>query len=686
MLMLLRPSTAFRLCASALLLAVLFQSGASAGYQDEIGFTALQAELGATLATGTNVRVSQVEAYPSMGSVYLPDPANPEFSGKSFMMKSGTSAPSGHATTVGTYFYGITSSQTPGVPTIDCYEANDFLSSLMLRWGTVHVPWTEIRDVENHSWIGSFGNTTDDMDVLRRMDYLIQRDDFVAAVGVNNGSANPVPVFLSQAYNVISVGLTNGNHSTGQTTIEVAGRVKPEIVVPLTLTSYATPVVGSSAALLISKARVSYPLAANSMVVKALLMAGATKSEIPGWNRTTTRPLDAHYGAGELNILNSYHILTAGQQQASASVERASRGWDATTTASGGRLYFFEIPTGKKASTFSALLTWNRSIITSPTVWSPVPSVADLRLRLYQASGFTLGALVDSSDSAVDNVEHVFQTNLPAGHYALEVAETGSGTSYGIAWDAQVVTSPTVNVTAVDNAASESGPDAGKLTVTRTSTEEDGLPLNVYYSVGGTASNGADYQTLSGTVQILANSLSADIDITPIPDSAIEGSETVDVTLLSDSGYFLGGSTNASVTIADKPFDAWRFANFTSIELADPLISGELADPDSDGIPNLTEFGEHLLPKTPDSGSGGLPSAEVVGGALRLIFTRVKAATDLIYRPRVTTDLATWNFGPSFIQEISVVDQGETEEVTVEAFPPSGGEPQQFMDLQIERQ
>ena len=51
-------------------------------------------------------------------------------------------------------------------------------------------------------------------------------------------------------------------------------------------------------------------------------------------------------------------------------------------------------------------------------------------------------------------------------------------------------------------------------------------------------------------------------------------------------------------------FQEWKEANFTPSELADPLISGPTADPDSDGIANFFEF---IFGFDPKSGNGGHP-------------------------------------------------------------------------------
>jgi hypothetical protein len=42
--------------------------------------------------------------------------------------------------------------------------------------------------------------------------------------------------------------------------------------------------------------------------------------------------------------------------------------------------------------------------------------------------------------------------------------------------------------------------------------------------------------------------------------------------------------------VLDAPFDAWRFAYFTTSELGDPAISGPSSDPDQDAVANFEEF------------------------------------------------------------------------------------------------
>ena len=71
---------------------------ARASFADDIGLTALRAELGAGIPTGAGVTVSQIEASLSQTSlIYMPDTTSPEFTGKTFTRMSGVSTVSGHA-------------------------------------------------------------------------------------------------------------------------------------------------------------------------------------------------------------------------------------------------------------------------------------------------------------------------------------------------------------------------------------------------------------------------------------------------------------------------------------------------------------------------------------------------------------------------------------------------------------
>jgi len=137
------------------------------------------------------------------------------------------------------------------------------------------------------------------------------------------------------------------------------------------------------------------------------------------------------------------------------------------------------------------------------------------------------------------------------------------------------------------------------------------------------------------------------------------------------------------------PYQLWRQANFTSAELTNSSISGDLADPDGDGIPNLMEYALGLNPKVPDL--SGLPIASVQNlectNYLTIAYKQVLYNTDISYTVQVSSDLVTWNSGPGFTAPIGPpVDNGNgTETWTVQDTVPFDSTSARFIRLKIAR-
>ena len=72
------------------------------------------------------------------------------------------------------------------------------------------------------------------------------------------------------------------------------------------------------------------------------------------------------------------------------------------------------------------------------------------------------------------------------------------------------------------------------------------------YSLGGTAINGVDYETLSGSVTIPDGASSVTVVVRPIDDRKIEIAELVILTLIPDEAYTIGLLSTATVTILDN--------------------------------------------------------------------------------------------------------------------------------------
>ena len=409
---------------------------AFAQFKDQIGFTQLQGEY-PLLPAGQNLTVLQAEGAADWTNYAWAVSADGEQAGRSVTYLPVGVVPtvfSPHANGVAADLVGSATSIIPQTPRLISCQ-NVYYIDNSLNVGQVAAPMAATWDLENHSW--AWSDTVWSVELDRRIDWRVDQQGVTIAACLANGDTTPVPYVLSSAYNVIAVGRTDGGHSRGGTLIDGVGRCKPDLVAPEPWTSNATPVVASCAGLLIDQAKSDsrFALARDPRVIKALLLAGATKEQFPGWSHSATQPLDVVFGAGQVNIGNSYRMLVAGRQPA-GNTWASGMGWDKGTSGSGA--YFLEVPAGKAAA-LSAVLTWNRTI-TPSTDWTTLaPSLADLNLRLSNATtGFGVGTLIAESRSSIDNVEHIYLPDLPAGRYVLEVTGPAS-VVYGFAWRSVMV-------------------------------------------------------------------------------------------------------------------------------------------------------------------------------------------------------------------------------------------------------
>lgn len=427
-------------------------AGLRADWRDDIGYTQLAAELGAAVPTGAGIVLMQSEANDQTSPPnYLPQDGGPgsfagagSYTGKTFFAESGAGVVLSHAQSVASFYYANGTGIAQGATEIHNYTATDFINRLYTGSGPEVLPGR----VQNHSWKGTTDATTDPQ-LLRSLDFLINRDGRIVTVPLDNNTG-ALPPLLGNNYHALTAGLRSGVHSLGGTNTDGSGRMKPDLVVNVGETSYAAPAIaGTGAALLQSAVALGNTNAEKPQVIKAQMLAGASKQNLPQWVRQSdATPYDAVFGAGELNIRNAYYIQQAGQHAYSTSAESPSRGWDfsTSTTNSSGRRYFFSIPAGRYATTFSAAVTWHRTVVGFPGSYTS--TLSDLNLKLYASTSFTPGSTaLYSSTSSVDNVEHLFCYNLPPGQYVLVVTANSSSRSYGLAWDAQLGSGPALTAT-----------------------------------------------------------------------------------------------------------------------------------------------------------------------------------------------------------------------------------------------
>ena len=161
------------------------------------------------------------------------------------------------------------------------------------------------------------------------------------------------------------------------------------------------------------------------------------KSISADWDQTPTRPIDNVYGAGELDIYQSYFIQQGGQQIAGSTID--THGWNLSNLGYySSETYTINISSGFRLRRLSVLVTWNRKVA-KQGYFNPSfnPSLPAMNLELTDNSD---NSIIQSSDSAVDNIEHIWRgtgDELEAGNYTLTVA-TDDSVQYAIAWRSEL--------------------------------------------------------------------------------------------------------------------------------------------------------------------------------------------------------------------------------------------------------
>jgi hypothetical protein len=95
---------------------------------------------------------------------------------------------------------------------------------------------------------------------------------------------------------------------------------------------------------------------------------------------------------------------------------------------------------------------------------------------------------------------------------------------------------PTVSAQVIDPEASEGLQSSGAFQIIRTGGDLT-QPLTVQYELGGSATNGADYQLLSGSVPLAAGARTQIVRLEPIDDGVDEPLETITVAVANDANY-----------------------------------------------------------------------------------------------------------------------------------------------------
>jgi hypothetical protein len=126
----------------------------------------------------------------------------------------------------------------------------------------------------------------------------------------------------------------------------------------------------------------------------------------------------------------------------------------------------------------------------------------------------------------------------------------------------------------------------------------------------------------------------------------------------------------------------WKSSCFTAADMQDPLIAGDMADPDSDGRNNLMEYALNSDPTVPDLVTNPVAVSIASPGNgmfLKLAYTRRKNAFDLDFGVTASNDLQAW----SLLGETAILDNGFTESIEVQDSVSLSSAPKRFIRLEV---
>ena len=463
---------------------------------DPFGYERLRAELGDATPDGAGIAVHLVEGSVeivetvdgvevTVGIGFAPDVADVEFLDANIEVTPTVLAPpSSHATSMARRLFGSASSTSPGIVDVKAFESMTWIGSV-LNMGSTRLPETSVARIASHSWVGNADHpelpARRSVEILRRLDWLIESDEFIQVVGFNGDPDSPL---LSAAWNAVSVSHIDGAYVAESPIVGwddyPDGRIRPDIVVPERNPSSATARVASAVAVLIdgaqsagaasasaasasaalpSRAGARFVNAERGEVIKAALMAGANRAvpqlgdgagiaDYRADEQRTVNGLDRRYGAGALDIYSSYQIVTAAEHDSiedrgGGRAELPARGFDFDPSFGGGGASnasaSYRVAAAPRERELTVALVWNARASSGQRLRFDTPTaVSDLDLALYELDGDGEPLDIVASRSRVDNTEHITARLAANRDYSLRV-ETGSGQEpfewdYALAW------------------------------------------------------------------------------------------------------------------------------------------------------------------------------------------------------------------------------------------------------------
>lgn len=319
-----------------------------------------------------------------------------------------------------------------------------------------------------------------------------------------------------------------------------------------------------------------------SLVVAVEDEPPSTSITTPSDGATVSGTVDVDATATDDEGIASLSIWVDGVQRASNSNSTSlSYEWDTTTVANGAHTIVSKATDSGGHETTSNTIDVTVSNLPAVTIIvadsdaaEAGPNSGTLTVTRTGSTGSSLTVHYDVGGTATSGSDFAAlsgSVTIPAGQNSAPVVitpiddallesyetvvvtlDSGAGYTIGNPNSAQATirdNDGSITVTASDPNASETGPDTGTFTVTRTGSLNEALTIN--YNITGTATGSTDYSALAGAMVIASDSASAAVVVTPILDLIAEGTETVILTIAGSSHYRIGSPSSATVSIGD---------------------------------------------------------------------------------------------------------------------------------------
>ena len=178
----------------------------------------------------------------------------------------------------------------------------------------------------------------------------------------------------------------------------------------------------------------------------------------------------------------------------------------------------------------------------SGTASSPADYSVDASPLVITAGNLFGDIVLTPNDDSVDEPDETV---------VITLGTPTNGTLFGTTQNTTTINDDDLPAVQFAAASQNVGEAAGTTSITVQLTSASPVDVTVPYTVGGSASNPADYSIDASPLVILAGQTSGNIQLTPVNDAVTEPDETVVVTLGSPSGATLGAPAVHTATLLD---------------------------------------------------------------------------------------------------------------------------------------